>query len=396
MSGYAPVLRCFRSLFLSAPGLVMLMSIAVNVASQKPAAAQEDFQQKWQTLIQAAQKEGELVILFGGEPGKIFGPVLQYFGNKYGIRVVAPPGNGTSLSNRLLAERQAGRYTADVIHMALTSVYGRLLPAGVLDDLRPELIDPEVTNESLWLHGHHWWADVDHKFYLIYGARQRPSLEVHYNTNLMTPTDIAKITSAWDFLDDKWKGKFVSLPPTSGGGGEGWAVEVANPHIGKEWVGRFITAMNVNFVTDIRQVVDGLATGRYAAAINVDARKDMDSMTARGMPIALFHKQVKEPPYMSSSGQGMIGVATNRPHPNAARLFVNWLLSREGQTIRQAMTKEPIIPTLREDGIPPGKTLKHEHLLPGMDYWFPMADKNFIAEMEEARLWAVELYRSSR
>jgi iron(III) transport system substrate-binding protein len=375
---------------------MMLMSITATVASQKPAAAQEDFQQKWQTLIQAAQKEGELVVLFGGEPGKIFGPVLQYFGDKYGIRVIAPPGNGTSLSNRVLAERQAGRYTADVIHMALTSVYGRLLPTGVLDDLRPELIDPEVTNESLWYHGHHWWADRDHKFYFIYGARQRPSLEVHYNTNLMTPADIASISSAWDFLDDKWKGKFVALPPTSGGGGEGWAAEVSNPHIGKEWVARFITTMNVNFVTDVRQIVDGLATGRYAAAMNVDARKDMGSMAARGMPIALFDKQVKEPNYMSSSGQGMIGVATNRPHPNAARLFVNWLLSREGQTIRQAMTKEPIIPTLREDGIPVGKTLKNERLIPGVNYWFPMADKDFIASMEEARLWAVNVYRSSR
>ncbi len=322
--------------------------------------------------------------------------MLQYFGDKFGIRVISPPGNGTLLSNRLLAERQAGRYTVDVIHVALTSLYSRLLPAGVLDDLRPELIHPEVTNESLWLGGHHWWADVDHKFYFIYAARRRPSLEVHYNTNAVTPADIASIKSDWDFLTDKWKGKFVSLPPTNGGGGEGWAVEVVNPHIGKEWVNRFITKMDVNFVTDIRQIVDGLATGRYAAAINVDARKEIDALAAQGMPLALFDKPVKEPDYMSTSGQGTIGVAKNRPHPNAARLFVNWLLSREGQTIRQSMTSEPVIPTLRVDGIPEGKILKHERLLPGVDYWFPMADKDFMAHMNEARQWAVNVYLSSR
>jgi ABC-type Fe3+ transport system substrate-binding protein len=280
--------------------------------------------------------------------------------------------------------------------MSLTSVFGRLVPAGILDDLRPELIDPEVTNESLWYQGHHWWVDREHKYFLIYAARQRPSLEVHYNTNLMTPADIAGISSTWDFLDDKWKGKFVALPPTNAGGGAGWAVEYFNPHIGKEWLTRFIAKMDVSFVNDVRQIVDGLATGRYAAAMNVDARGDMDSLAARGMPIALFDKPVKEPGYLSSSGQGMIGVVTNRPHPNAARLFVNWLLSREGQTVRQGMTTEPIIPTLRDDAIPVGKTREGERRVPGVNYWFPMADHDFIEGMEEARLWTIKLYRSSR
>src|SRR5690242_3908254 len=194
MSGYAAIPRCFRKLFFSAAFAATVVSIAVSIAS-RPAAAQDDFQQKWQELIKAAQKEGELVIMFGGQPGRLFGPVLKYFSDKFGIRVIAPPGNGTSLSNRILAERQAGRYTADIIHMAMTSVGGRLLPDGVLDDLRPELIHPEVTNQALWYEGKHWWADAEDKRYFIYGARTRPALEVYYNTNIMTPADIAAISS---------------------------------------------------------------------------------------------------------------------------------------------------------------------------------------------------------
>ena len=177
MSGHALITRCFRKLSLSAALVATVMGIAISMASQ-PAAAQDDFEQKWQELIKAAQKEGEVVIMFGGQPGRLFGPVLKYFSDKFGIRVIAPPGNGTSLSNRILAERQAGRYTVDIIHMAMTSVGGRLLPNGVLDDLGPELIHPEVTNQSLWYEGKHWWADAEDKRYFIYGARTRPALEV--------------------------------------------------------------------------------------------------------------------------------------------------------------------------------------------------------------------------
>jgi len=396
MSGYAVIPRCFGKLSFSAALVAMVVSVAVSIASQRSAAAQDNFEQKWQELIKAAQKEGELVILFGGQPGRLFGPILKTFSDKFGVRVIAPPGNGTSLSNRLLAERQAGRYTADVIHMAMTSVEGRLLPNGVLDDLRPELIHPEVTNQSLWYEGKHWWADADDKLYFIYGARTRPALEVYYNTKIMTPADIAAISSDWDFLTEKWKGKFVALPPTNAGGGQAWSVEVLNPALGKEWVRRFITEMDVSFVTDIRQIADGLAVGRYAAAINVDARREMAAMSEKGMPIALFDKPVKEPKMIFSTGQGMIGVATNRPHPNAARLFVNWLLSREGQTVRHAMSTEPLIPTLRIDNIPPGKTVPSEHVDPNLDLWFPPADKEFRANAEAARHWAIDVYRKSR
>src|ERR1044072_9648118 len=111
MSGYAVIPRCFRRQSFSAALVAMMMSIAISIAGQRPATAQDDFQKKWQDLITAAQKEGEVVIMFGGQPGRLFGPILKTFSDKFGIRVIAPPGNGTSLSNRLLAERQAGRYT---------------------------------------------------------------------------------------------------------------------------------------------------------------------------------------------------------------------------------------------------------------------------------------------
>jgi iron(III) transport system substrate-binding protein len=364
----------------------------------RPAVAQSEFEQKWQALILAAQKEGELVVLFGGGAGRVFGPPLQHFGKKFGIRVIAPPGSGTPLTNRILAERQAGRYTADVIHMSLDSVSGRLIPAGVLDDLRPELIHPEVTNESLWYKGHHWWADKDHKYYFIHAARTRnSSLEMRINTNLVTEADVAKVSSVWDMLEDKWKGKFVALPPTNAGAGQTWAAEYFNPYVGKEWLTRFITEMKVNFVNDVRQIGDGMATGRYSVAINVGAAgNDIDAMTTRGMPLAIFEKPLKEPGYMSTSGQGMIGIASNRPHPNATRLFVNWWLSREGQTIVQTMTTENVIQSMREDGIPLDNTKESERRVPGVNYWFPMADNTYLEGMEEARLWAAALYRATR
>lgn len=376
---------------------VVLVAVATAVGGS-PASAQGDFEARWKALQEAAKKEGELVILFGGAPGRMYRNVMNKFGAKFGIKVIMPPGSGNRLGDRLLAERQAGRYTADIIHMGANTVTGRLLPAGVLDDLRPELIHPEVTDPALWYKGKHWWLDAENKRYLIHAARLQASpVDARINTNLVTAKDMDEIKSVWDFLKPKWKGKIVAVPPTLEGAGQTWAAQYHNPDLGKDWLRRFITEMDVHFVTDFRQIADGLATGRYAMAFNIGAAgRDIDVLGEKGLPVRQFHKPLKEHGLLTTSGAGMIGVATNRPNPNASRLFVNWWLSKEGQTARQTMSDQITDQSMRTDGIPDGMTNETERRAPGVDYFFPMADPKIMAEYESARLWASEVYRKSR
>jgi iron(III) transport system substrate-binding protein len=376
----------------------LLLAFTCTAGAQASGAGQDDFEKKWQELIKAAQEEGELSIAFGGLPSRMYRTPMDHFSKKFGIKVVTGAGSGRKNADRILAERKAGRYTVDVIHIGANTTMGRLVPAGVLDPLEPELFHPEVMDKSRWYKGRWWWADPERKYSFIHAVQvNNPPVEFRYNTNLVTDADIEKITSVHDYLDDKWKGKIVSLPPTLQGAAESYVTQYFHPELGKEYLTRFITEMDVNFVTDFRQISDGLARGKYAIAINVGAvGDDIRKLAKQGLPIGELKKELKEAGVLVTSGAGLVGVANNRPHPNAAKLFVNWWLSHEGQTVRQEMADLPTYQTLRIDDIPMGTIPEHERRKPSKNYLFPSADPAVVKGRAEAEEWAAEVYRSSR
>jgi len=88
---------------------------------------------------------------------------------------------------------------------------------------------------------------------------------------------------------------------------------------------------------DQRQLGDALAKGKLAVALGVSFYTLEGFLTAN-LPIKELPKIKEGLP--SSNGSGVIGVVKNPPHPNAAKVFVNWLLSKEGQEIYgKAMTQ---------------------------------------------------------
>ena len=62
-----------------------------------------------------------------------------------------------------------------------------------------------------------------------------------------------------------------------------------------------------------------------------------------------------------------LGVFDRAPHPNAAKLFVNWWLTKEGQTAYHELASSSPPPSLRDD-VPPGATLELERRDPGAVY----------------------------
>jgi ABC-type Fe3+ transport system substrate-binding protein len=83
------------------------------------------------------------------------------------------------------------------------------------------------------------------------------------------------------------------------------------------------------FITrDLRQLTDALGKGKLAAAFGV-GRSQADPFVEAGLPL----KPVPPPSegLPASNGFGVLGVVKHPPNPNAAKIFVNWFLSREGQ-----------------------------------------------------------------
>ncbi len=359
----------------------------------------------WDETLAAAKKEGQLVAVLGGSASRNYRPVFKFFEDKYGVRTVVSTGSGRRQANRLLAERGAGKYKVDIIMTGGTTGNARLIPNGVPDPITPELFLPEVVDKSLWYKGRHYYSDPEEKYIFSFtGGAELTPIAMRFNTDKLSIKEAKKIDSVWTFLDKKrFAGQIIALPPTiAGAGGTYFTVQV-HPDLGVDYLRRFFDPeLKVRFLQDYRQVADGVAQGKYTMAIFVgSAGRDIDRLGKRGLPVANFGRilgrPVKERPTLQGTGSSnSIMVVNRRPHPNAARLFVNWLLSKEGQTIVATKSTRTPDQTFRIDVTEKGRVSEAEMRKPGIDYMTIAHDP----EVQKKRVWALKnaekLYKQIR
>src|ERR1044071_5352212 len=126
-------------------GLLLLLLATDTVFAAAPA----NFEQEWAKLIAAAQQEGTVSIASGGAPSRQYRPVVDVFSKKFNVKVEVSTGNATDTVNRVLAERQAGRYTVDVALISSRESQQRLVPSESVVPVTPLLFHPEVIDVAL-------------------------------------------------------------------------------------------------------------------------------------------------------------------------------------------------------------------------------------------------------
>jgi hypothetical protein len=243
--------------------LILILAAAVCVCEPAAAASNEAiWGGKYDDLLAAARKEGQVVLALGGAASRNVRPVTEVFEKKFGIKTVLSLGSGAAQVDKVLAEQRAGSWVVDVLLIGADSGI-RFVKGERLAEIEPLLFLPENLDQSRWYRGKHAYADYPNGRYIFtYAAESTPPyVNLVYNTKLV---DISKINSVWDILDPKWKGKIVSTPPNMAGQGETWPMAYVHPQIGPEWSRRFITEMNVFFTDDMRTAYDGVAHGRWA------------------------------------------------------------------------------------------------------------------------------------
>lgn len=188
----------------------------------------------------------------------------------------------------------------------------------------------------------------------------------------------------------------------AGAGGSYFTPQV-HPDLGEEYLWRFFDPeLDVAFITDYRQVADGVARGKYTMAISVgSAGRDIDRLGKQGLPVAnlahILAGPLKEQPTFQGTGSANnIMLVNRRPHPNAAKLFLNWFLSKEGQTVMQTKSNRVPDPTFRVDVTEMGKVLEVDMRRPGVDYLTiehdPKAQKKRLGAIKREQ----ELFRKIR
>lgn len=325
---------------------------------------------EWEETLTKAKQEGKVVIVMGGAATRTWRPLFQRFQERFGIQVEASGGSGRESADRFLAERQAGVYSTDIWMTGLTTTNSRILPAGGLDPFEPNLILPEVKDKSKWYKGQFWFGDPDKKFVFLFNASPTP--DIGYNTNLVKPDEIS---SVFDLLNPKWKGKFAIIDPAMAGVGAVLARYHYNPKIGTDFVRRFIKEQEPTMYRDLRQAAEAVAQGKHGLFIWMgSARIELEQLKEQGLPVDLIYKPMKEMNDMSAGGSGTISIVNKAPHPNAAKVFVNWALSKEGQDAANEVSDSD--QSLRED-VGPGNVKPEYRRQPGIDYSFYDAEPKF-------------------
>jgi iron(III) transport system substrate-binding protein len=200
----------------------------------------------------------------------------------------------------------------------------------MLDPIKPALLLPEVTDTSKWWEGKQKYLDKEAQYVIVYEGNVSAGGGPAYNTQLL---EAREFNSYWDFITPSLKGKIVSTDIRKvRGAGIPWQFLYYHPELGPKFIRRFITEMEPTMSADLRQAVDWLASGRFALYMPSQGSGIVKAKN-QGLPVDQFPIYHFKEGVNLSSAFGSLALMNRAPHPNAAKVFIDWLLSREGQTL---------------------------------------------------------------
>jgi ABC-type Fe3+ transport system substrate-binding protein len=328
--------------------VIAALFLGMMFLGSNPCAA--DWQGDWERTLKAAEKEGEVAFYTLGDSHNY----VQEFQKKYPkIKVNLVPGRGSELLSRIMAERRGGKFLVDVARIGNTSPY-TLYQAKALQPISSAFILPEVKDESKWWQRKHHYVDPEGKYIFVSVGSVSTNM-VSYNTDLVNP---AELKSYSDLLEPKWKGKIVVTDPRAGGYGRSGARAVYyHPSLGPDYLRRILGAMDVTLSRDYVQAINWLATKKFSLYLFGNGSDVLDARS-KGLPVDILDTADWKEGAIVEPAAFTFVLMEKPAHPNAAALFVNWLLSKEGQaaiqreegtndSLRIDIPKEAVSPTVR-------------------------------------------------
>jgi len=262
-------------------------------------------------LVEAARKEGEVVLYTTLIVEQIVRPMIKAFHAQIpGIDVKFVRGDSAQLMVKLLNEGRAGRVQADIWHLSdgLAPLVKENLVATLelpgARGLPAELVDPKGN-----------WV-----------ATNLSTRSLAYNTQLV-PGELVPRTHK-DLLDPRWKGQLV-WHPYSIAGGYGF-IGVVLKSLGEQNGTRYLHALAQQNIVPLpvaaRAVLDRVIAGEYPIGLDMNSSHVAIS-AALGAPVRFVPL---DPVTMTMQ---IAGISRGAPHPNAARLFLDFMIARAGQEV---------------------------------------------------------------
>lgn len=297
-------------------GLILTFALAIGIRAN----AQSNWQQEWAQVQELGRKEGKVVVNI--PPSSELRKALEdVFPKKFGIQLELGLGQGATIARKVAEEYKVGVRYFDVITATYITGAHSLLPLNAVDPMEANWILPEVKDPKNWWGGH-IWGDKTSRFFYYPAAFAVDNL--WYNAETIKPGDVRSYD---DLLNPKWKGKIGLFDPRQGGAGLAmcsylWMTK------GEEFLKKLVGQQLL--VGDRRVVGDALAKGKISLTIGATYYTFLPYIKA-GLPLKPFPR-FKEGTYATSGNGGPV-IVKNALHPNAAKVFVNWFFSKEGQQI---------------------------------------------------------------
>jgi iron(III) transport system substrate-binding protein len=300
--------------------VLLLLACASSAMAQS-----SDWQKTWDETLAAAKKEGKVVI--AGSPDPVMrNEVIPAFTKRYGIAVDFIAGRSGQIAERVKIERASGVYAMDAYLSGPDTQYNVLYAEKMIDPLKPLMILPEVTDASKWKSGKLVFMDPEEKYVL----RMFSSVDslLFINTDYVKPEELK---SAQDLLSPKWKGKITTEDPLDPTGTGGNTSANLYSQLGPDFTKALYVDQKPIISRDRRQFTDWLARGTYPICLSCRA-DDVRPLQQEGFKIMEVY-DLKDVVNRVNSSPFLLSVANKAAHPNAMRVFVNWLAGKEALSI---------------------------------------------------------------
>jgi iron(III) transport system substrate-binding protein len=313
-------------------GSLLLATVVLFSAIVFGASAPSSSDPAWNKIVAAAKKEAKVVII-GPSGSDVRDAYTIGFQRKYPeIEVDFSGMRGAEVAPKLLAELNAKHYLTDIAVAGTTTALASLVPANAVVPLQPYLVGPEAKDVSKWRDRKHHFSDSTEKYNLYFGARVQVAFV--YNTELNPPATMKSKIKTWqDLLNPEWKGKIAILDPRQAGAGLDlstyWYTN-EKQGLGKEFIRKLFTTQEIFVSREEQQILDFVARGRHAIAIGPSGTLTFQ-LISRGLPLALFGSGALPGEGFVTASNGTITVVRNAPHQNAIKVYIDYLLSQEGQ-----------------------------------------------------------------
>lgn len=275
---------------------------------------------EWKKVVEAAKKEGRLVM--SGDPSEEWRKSLvDMFMQEYPeIKIEYLGMNGRDFSPRIRREREMGQNLWDLLSGG-TSTALEVKKAGFTVPIRPLLL-PEIADDSKWIGGvKSLFSDRENRFIPTYTMFVQKTSSV--NRDFVKESEI-KLSS--QLLDPKFKGKIVMQTPTAGASFS--ALCNMGFMYGEQFIRDLLSKQNIVITDDKRQQAEWVVRGKYPLAIGFNETQ-LVPFIKQGLGKNVTPLEDKIIPLATSLGS--ISLLKDAPHPNAARVYINWLLSRSTQ-----------------------------------------------------------------